>query len=227
MGPPVVLDAGAGEGKIARVLAPSLERIDAVDPSAEMIRVGRQLEGGRAPNIRWIESRIEDAPLAGPYGLATAAASFHWMDAEIVLRRLAELLAPGACFALIAGDTPVGTPWADEERSVMLETLRRAGDTTLRRWVSIEERLAAPAFEHACFEPLGLEVTPPAPFVQSVGDYLRCQHSRQSFSEEHLSPDVLAYFDNALREVLEPHAVGGRLAMEVPARIEWGRPRAA
>ena len=226
-GPSVLLDAGAGEGKLARVLAPHRDRVVAVDPSAEMIRGGRRLPGGAAGNLQWIESRLEEAALVGPYGLATAAASFHWMDADLVLRRLAELLAPGACLALLDGDTPVGTPWADDEREVMLETLRRAGDAIVGRWSSIEERLAAPAFEHPRFEPLGLEVTAPAPFTQSVGDYLRCQHSRQSFSEDHLAPEVSEYFDSALREVLEPHAVDGRLSMGVPVRIEWGRPRPA
>lgn len=59
-----------------------MERVDAVDPSAEMIAVGRAAPGGDAANLRWIEARLEDVALDPRYGLATAGASFHWMDPD-------------------------------------------------------------------------------------------------------------------------------------------------
>src|ERR1700730_10513959 len=58
--PRIVLDAGCGPGKIARAIVDSVDRIDAVDPSAEMIRVGGSLPGGDNPKIRWLNARIED-----------------------------------------------------------------------------------------------------------------------------------------------------------------------
>ena len=79
---PVVLDAGCGPGKIARVLAPMVERVDAVDPSASMLDVGRSLPNGAQPNIQWVRGTIEEAPLCPPYGLAVAGASFHWFAAD-------------------------------------------------------------------------------------------------------------------------------------------------
>ena len=41
-----VLDIGAGEGAIARPLAPRVERVDAIDISQAMVDAGRQRPGG-------------------------------------------------------------------------------------------------------------------------------------------------------------------------------------
>ena len=48
-----VLDIGAGEGAIARPLAPHVEHVDAVDFSAPMVEAGRLRPGGDRPNISW------------------------------------------------------------------------------------------------------------------------------------------------------------------------------
>lgn len=77
-GPRVVLDAGCGTGKVARGLVGELDRVDAVDPSAEMLRIGQGLPGGDDPRLRWICAPIEEAELSGPYGLVVAGASFHY-----------------------------------------------------------------------------------------------------------------------------------------------------
>lgn len=58
-----VLDAGAGTGEIARRLAPLVDRVDAVDPSREMIARARLLPGGDAPNLRWLHGTAEAAAL--------------------------------------------------------------------------------------------------------------------------------------------------------------------
>ena len=222
-GPRILLDAGTGDGKLARALSPDFDRVDAVDPSTEMLRVARRLPGGNAPGIRWIEARLEDAELEGPYGIATAGASFHWMDAERVLDHLSKLLAPGASLFLLEGDAPVGAPWADDERRVMQEALGRNGDAIPRVWLTPDDRLRTAVLDHPRFERQGADVVI-AHFEQSVGDYVRCQYSRQSFGEEFLEPAVLAYFDSAMREALAPHALAGRLTMEIATRIEWGIP---
>ena len=44
-----VLDAGAGTGALARRMTSFAERIDAVEPSAEMLAEGKQLPGGSDP----------------------------------------------------------------------------------------------------------------------------------------------------------------------------------
>src|SRR5438876_12045025 len=98
------LDIGCGTGDIARRLAPLIELVDAVDFSAGMIETGRQLPGGTASNVRWRIGAVEDVPLDPPYALVTAGESLHWMDWEIVLPRLADVLSPNGFVAIVGRD---------------------------------------------------------------------------------------------------------------------------
>ncbi len=218
----VVLDCGCGTGKLARPLAPRVERVDAVDPSADMIRVGRALAGGEQPRLRWIESRIEEADLAPPYGLATAGASFHWFDTERVLSLLAETLEPGAFLVLVDGDAPWRPPWAQAEHELYMDFASRLrGERVCWTQVDLEQ---VRVLEHPRFELCGEHVTGPDPFEQSVADYVACQHSRATFTLEAMGPELARDFDRALLGLLEPHARDGRLLLQRRTRMEWGRP---
>jgi SAM-dependent methyltransferase len=219
----LVLDAGAGPGKIARELVARSLRVDAVDASAEMIRVGRTLTNGDHPSLRWIHGAIEQAPLTPGYGLAVAGASFHWFDANRVLARLREVLHPEALLAVIDGDGAWKAPWAEAEQAVMIEFVARMeGKRPEWRKVDLGEiRL----LEHARFELQGHRVTAPAPFRQRVDDYIACQHSRATFTLPVMGPELARQFDNALREALKPHADSGWVTFDRRTRIEWGRPR--
>jgi 2-polyprenyl-3-methyl-5-hydroxy-6-metoxy-1,4-benzoquinol methylase len=75
-----VLDLGCGTGALARDLVTLVGRVDAVDVSEAMIEVGSGLEHGDHRNLRWIRGRLEEAALEGPYDLAVAGDSLHWMD---------------------------------------------------------------------------------------------------------------------------------------------------
>ena len=224
VGPGVVLDAGAGDGKIARALAPDVERVDAVDPSAAMIEVGRTSAGGSAANLRWIEAKLEDAVLDPPYGLATAGASIHWMDPDVVFPKLADALAPGAVLAVVGGDDPVGAPFEDATRAVLIETITRAEGRRPTYWPTPMERLERPLPEHPRFDPMGVLISKPFAVEQGVEEFLCCMHSRQSLAEEHLGPDLTAFFDQGIREALAPYASDGRIRYDVRTRVEWGRP---
>ena len=54
-----VLDVGCGQGKIARTLVDHVERVDAVDVSQEMIRVGKSLVNGNHPNLRGFTGELK------------------------------------------------------------------------------------------------------------------------------------------------------------------------
>jgi trans-aconitate methyltransferase len=110
-----VLDVGTGPGDIARRLAPYVERVDAVDWSAGMIALGKQLPGGDDPRIRWIVGRVEEATLEAPYGLIAAGESLHWMDWDTVLPRFAAALEPGG-FLAIVNRTEREVPWVMKNR---------------------------------------------------------------------------------------------------------------
>ncbi|MFZ0631724.1 MAG: class I SAM-dependent methyltransferase [Acidobacteriaceae bacterium] len=97
------LDLGCGPGTIAIPLSCAVGEVIAVDPDAEMIAEGRRLAASRGrQNIQWLRSRAEDIPLRGePFRVATIGQAFHWMDRDVVLRKLATLIADGGGLALV------------------------------------------------------------------------------------------------------------------------------
>jgi SAM-dependent methyltransferase len=220
-----VLDAGCGPGKLALGLCPQADRIDAVDPSAEMIALGRSLPGGDA-KISWIQALLEEAQLHPPYGLVTCGASVHWMDADIALSRFAAVLAPGGVFAIVEGDAAVDPPWQRAERAVFSDIIERLqGERP--NFPTSRALLERPLLDHPRYRRLGAKITAPYPIRQSLDDYLACQHSRATFSIDHMGPAMTAEFDIALRAALAPHARDGMLDYVVQTRVEWGLPLAA
>ena len=221
--PRVLLDAGCGTGKITLALLDQIDRADAVDPSDAMLQVARSLAGADTKKIRWIHSVIEDAPFDPPYGLVVAASSIHWMNLDRTLPRFADALADGAMLAVLDGDAPVDAPWGREETAFMIDFLEAREGRRPPWWKSVSERLETPVLEHSMFEPVGHRVTAPAKFSQSIADYLRCQHSRATWSEEHLGEKASAEFDGAMTTILNRHARDGMLTYNVQTRIEWGK----
>jgi SAM-dependent methyltransferase len=221
--PRVLLDAGCGTGKITLGLVDRIERADAVDPSDAMLRVARALPGADSAKIRWIHAAIEDAPLDSPYGLIVASLSIHWMDLERTMPRFVDALTDGAMLAVLDGDAPVDAPWEPEETAFMIDFLAAREGRRPSWWKTRRERLALPLLVHPWFEPVGHRITAPVSFSQSVDDYLRCQHSRAAWSEDHLGEKASAEFDAAMTEILNRYARDGMLTFEVQTRIEWGR----
>ena len=221
--PRTLLDAGCGTGKITFGLIDQIERTDAVDPSEAMLRVAGSLPGADNPKIRWIHARIEDAPLEPPYGLIVAASSIHWMDLDRTMPRFAEALADGAMLAVLDGDAPVDAPWEREETEFMIDFLAALEGRRSNWWKTVRERFAEPVLVHPRFESLGHRITAPVSFSQSIAVYLRCQHSRAAWSEDHLGEKASAEFDAAMTEILSRHARDGILTFNVQTRIEWGR----
>jgi SAM-dependent methyltransferase len=223
--PKVVLDAGCGPGKIARAIVDSVDRIDAVDPSVEMIRVGRSLPHGDNPKIRWLNGRIEDVALSPPYALIVAGASFRWMRPEIALRRFSEVISPTGVFAILDGDAPIDPPWASEEQAIMIDLVTKIEGKRPKWWMSAKQRIDLPLVEHPQFSRIGSKITAPMEFTQPVADYLRCLHSRATFSEEHLGEELSREFDLAIADLLSRYAVNGMVTYQVQTRLDWGRPQ--
>src|SRR5215469_13894603 len=117
--PRAVLDVGCGTGKIARPLAASVERVDAVDRSLPMLSRARTEPGGDSPKIRWLHGRAEDVALEPPYALVTAGASLHWMEWDVVLPRLARVLTQHGMLAIASVGEPAGSaPWSEGARQI-------------------------------------------------------------------------------------------------------------
>ncbi len=219
-----VLDAGCGPGKLALGLADRVGRVDGVDPSEAMLSAARAASGARA-GLRWIPGRLEDVELAPPYALAVAGASIHWMNPEIVLPRLADVLAPDARLALVGGDAAYRAPWAEAEAAVHMRAIDRMSHKpsfgSSARYRPADP--ARPILEHARFRRRGSRV-----FFQEVAQtpnaYVDALHSRQSFCLEAMGAELAAAFDAEIRALLEPHVRDGLVRFRVFTRLEWGDP---
>jgi SAM-dependent methyltransferase len=221
--PRSLLDAGCGPGKIVCGLLDQIDRADAVDPSAEMLDMARSSPAGRDPRIRWIHSRIEDAELSPPYGLIAAGASIHWMDVDRVLPRFRQAQAPGAFLAVLDGDAPIDPPWDVEATRFMLHFLEKMDGERPQWWASASQRLRQPVLNHPAFECVGAVISEPVQVAQNITDFLACEHSRSTWSEDHLGEKASAQFDKGLRELLTPFATDDILTFSVQTRLEWGR----
>ena len=87
----------------------------------------------------------------------------------------------------------------------------------------MSERFAQPVLVHPAFESLGHRITAPVAYSQSITDYIRCQHSRATWSQEHLGESASAEFDAAMESILSQYAGDGMLTFNIQTRIEWGR----
>jgi SAM-dependent methyltransferase len=127
-----VLDVGCGPGTLAIRFAARAREVVGVDVDAEMLAEAERAarRAGRG-NVRFLRARAEELPgELGRFRAATLGRSFHWMDRDLVLRRLAELLEPGGGVALFA-------------------TGVRATDESWMRWARpIAERYLGPHGRH-------------------------------------------------------------------------------
>src|SRR5262249_47518148 len=112
--PPSVLELGCGTGDIARLLAPRVARLDAVDPSTAMIERGKMLPGGQHPHLRWLCQSAEDFAYGAHYALAVTAESLHWMDWYTVLPQIGKALSAHGRLAIILGRGVQPIPWEQE-----------------------------------------------------------------------------------------------------------------
>ncbi len=213
-----LLDLGCGPGKLSRPLAAHFALVTAVDPSAAMLRQARQEPGGEAANIRWLEGKAEEVALGAPdLDLITAGASLHWIDHARLLPKLKGLVGADHAFAIVEGDGAHRPPWRDDWTEF------------LRRWIRILRNEDLEPDRHdrwlAGLKPW-LDITADsfftAPVQQSVEDFVRCQHSRQTFAPAAMGRR-LAAFDAELTELLAPHATDGLLDYTVGTRVSSGR----
>ncbi len=212
--PPRVLDIGCGTGNIARYLVARVEQLDAVDFSPHMIAHGRRLPHGDDPRLRWLCGRVEDVELEPPYALVIAAESLHWMDWEIVMPRLHEVLLPGGYLAIVEQRT-VPDPWSTLKE--IIPHYRTDGGYQPYNMLTELER-------HGLFQQVGEKQTTPMPFVQSLDDYIESYHSRSGFSRERMGREQADAFDTAARSILLRSHRDGIIPLKLVGSIVWGFP---
>lgn len=210
--PSAVLDVGCGSGDIARQLVERVERVDAVDFSHHMIEQGKQLPNGNHPRLHWLYGRLEEVQLQPPYALVTAGESMNWLDWNIVMPLLREVLVDGAYLAMIARQI---TPdiW-----SLLGEVIPRYRTDS---YVSQPHKNQ----EHSLFQQVGESTTEPYTLVQSLDDVVESYHSRAGFSRERMGPVQAEAFDHEAKKALLSSYPDGVVPFQVRAHIIWGFPK--
>jgi SAM-dependent methyltransferase len=210
-----VLDAGAGTGEIARVLADRVDRVDAVDLSGPMIAKGKTMPGGDHPRLRWIQGRLEDVPIESRYALITAGDSLHWMEWEVVMPRFQAMCTPQGMMAIVHR-SEVTPPWQDGLGMLIAEY------STMQNFEGFD--LIAQLEQRRLFTRRGSFETAPVGSRQSIDDYVESFHSRSSLSRENMPVESAAAFDRRLRELVEPYGEDGAVDLQTVGTIEWGLP---
>ncbi|MDX2968786.1 class I SAM-dependent methyltransferase [Kribbella solani] len=211
-----VLDIGAGEGAIARPLAPRVEWVDAIDFSQRMVDAGRRRPGGDRPNLSWQVSPIETADLDGPYALVTAGASIHWMPWAETFARIVPHLTPKAQLVVIEHGA-VDEPWLGELLPILERHSRKKNhDPSFSVVDAIRDR--------GLLELTGTARTARVTYRQSVADYIEKLHSTSSLARDLMTPDEAAAFDQSVEQTLRPYAHDGVLDLSIEAQLSWGRP---
>jgi hypothetical protein len=145
------------------------------------------------------------------------------MELERVLPRFREAQAPGAFLALRDGDAPIDPPWEGEAKRFMQDFLEKANGKRPQGWATASQRLRQPILNHPAFECVGAVISKPVQVAQNITEFLRCEHSRATWSEDHLGKEASAQFDKRLGELLTPFATDDILIFSVQTRVEWGR----
>lgn len=212
-----VLDIGAGEGAIARPLAPRVEHVDAIDFSAPMVAAGKQRPGGDHRNLSWQVNPIETADLDGPYALVTAGASIHWMPWEQTFARIVPHLTPNAQLVVIEHG-PVDEPWSGELVKVIERHSRKQNhDPKFNVVDAIVER--------GLLDLTGTARTERVTYRQRVEDYIERLHSTSSLARDLMPADEAAAFGTGVEAALSPYATDGVLDLTIEAELSWGRPK--
>lgn len=213
-----LLDLGCGPGKIGRPLSRHFKNVVAIDPSQAMIDLAHTMEDGQAANIEWIVGLAEDYEGSGKsFDLIVAAASIHWMEHHLLFPRLKSFSSAAHKIAIVSGDTPFSPPWAADWQ------------VFLAKWVPLatgkefdHDRKQEVQSEYRSYLNVeGTELFISKPITQSVSDFIRCQHSRDTFAPSRLG-EQLQRFDAELREILTPHAEEMMLQFPVGSEVVWG-----
>ncbi|HEY5651995.1 MAG TPA: class I SAM-dependent methyltransferase [Acidimicrobiia bacterium] len=112
----LILDVGAGTGKLTRELTSTQAMIVALDPVEPMIR----LVPAFAPGAYVTLGVAERLPVAtASVAAITAAQAFHWFDAELSWMEFARVLKPGGVVALMWNARLREVEWVDRIWSLM------------------------------------------------------------------------------------------------------------
>ena len=195
----IVLDIGAGTGKLTRALVARGLSVLAVDPSPEMLVRLREAVAG----VDARQGTAEAVPLAdAAVDVVTVAQAFHWFEPQAALREIHRVLRPHGALALFSNSRELGDPvhaaWGKIVREARRPVLER--ETLDERAEIAESGLFGPLeeYEHRWTQHLLVDE-----FVDLIGSrsYVACLNA----------PD-------RERILVEVRALGERLGEPIPFR---------
>lgn len=219
-----LLDLGAGTGEVAVPLSKYFEAVIAVEPDNEMINEGTQrAKKARITNIIWQQKQAEDfTDKPSSFRLATIGAALHWMDKDIVLKKVYNLLIPAGGLAVLFSKSI----WRGEEEwhkaviAVIKKYLgeeRRAGKGTYSK----DERRFEDIITQAGFSRLETHtVTEP---VEWTIERLIGNLYSMSFASKEMLGDKSGKFEKELRNTLLKLNPAGTFTEKQPveAMLAW------
>jgi SAM-dependent methyltransferase len=104
----MVVELGAGTGKLTELLVAAGHDVVATDPLPEMLGHLR----ARVPGARTAVATAEQIPVAScSADVVVCAQAFHWFDHAVALPEIARVLRPGGVLALVWNSRDEGSPW--------------------------------------------------------------------------------------------------------------------
>ncbi len=97
------LDIGCGNGVSTIRLAEHFKYVEGVDIGPNLIAKAQQ----NYPHLKFTVAAAEDFTTDRKFDLVTSATSFYWMDRDVVLKRLEEILAEKGVFCAYKYDFPI------------------------------------------------------------------------------------------------------------------------
>jgi ubiquinone/menaquinone biosynthesis C-methylase UbiE len=106
--PQIVLELGAGTGKLTRVMADLGHDVHATDPDEAMLQVLER----EVPGVRTAQASAEDIPMSdASVDVVIAGQAFHWFDLDTALPEIARVLRPGGRVCLVWNTRNEKIPW--------------------------------------------------------------------------------------------------------------------
>jgi len=224
-----LLDVGCGPGTVALRVAGLFAEVVGLDADLGMVaEAGRLARECGIDHARFVRARAEELPAGlGSFRVATFAQSFHWMDRELVARRVRSMLEPGGALVHVdtagapAGPEPV-LPYPSPPREAIAALVRDHLGPHRRAGQSV--RGTSPSGEGEIFRACGfagpedLPVPDVAVLDRTVDDLVADVLSRSS-SAPHLFGDRLGDFVADLRRVLADASPWGRFSVRPPAVV--------
>ena len=134
-----LLDLGCGTGQLTIPFAKHFEEAVGLDPEKEMLEeAAKEADKDGVKNIKWVSRKAEEiADDLGIFRLTTMGASFHWMEREIVLRKIYDMTEKGGGLAIVSDFRKGNSPQSGEEWKVVRKKIiekylgekRRAGNS--------------------------------------------------------------------------------------------------